>query len=207
MYKLSIIGIENSGKTSVVRSLDQIEGVKTIHVTTYQNNGLRVARVSGRIVNRFAQFGESQNLKSVTGLAYLLHLFPYYFEERAKSSSQVLVSDRDPIVDTLCYSDFYLPDDFSRMIRPPLKFLLEHSFSYPNSFCYLDVSPEVSAKRNDKPLQLHDKIKHLSRLKELFEEDIFLAERQGIPVVRIKTDAKPLEEVTSEVRFHVKRFL
>ena len=207
MYKVSIVGIDISGKTSVVRSLDQVEGVSTIHVTTYQNNGSRIARVSGRFVSQFAQFGESHNLKPVTGLAYFLHLFPYYFEERAKSSQQVLVSDRDPIVDTLCYSDFYLPDGFSRIVRPPLKFLLEHSFSYPDSFCYLDVSPEVSAQRNNKPLQLHDKIKHLSRLKELFEAELLLAERRGIPIVRIETDTKPLEEVANEVKFYVKRLL
>ncbi len=157
MYKVSVVGIDNSGKTSVVRSLDQVEGISTIHVTAYQNNGSRFARVSGRIVNELAQFGETHNLKSVTGLAYFLHLVPYYFEERAKSSLQVLVSDRDPIVDTLCYSAFYLPDGFSKIVRHPLKFLLEHSFSYPDSFCYLEVSPEVSAKRNNKPLQLHDK--------------------------------------------------
>jgi len=130
-----------------------------------------------------------------------------YVEERARSSSTVLVSDRDPIVDTLCYSNLYLPDGFSRIARPSLKFLLEYLFSYSNSFYYLDVSPEVSAKRNNKPLQLHDTIKYLNRLKELFEEEIFSAERRGIPVVRIKTDDKPLEEVASEVGFYVKRLL
>jgi len=154
VYKVSVVGIDNTGKTSVVRSLDQVEGVGTIHLTNYQNTASRIARFSGRVVNQFAQFGESHNLKPVTGLAYLLYLFPYYFEERAKSSPQVLVSDRDPIVDTLCYSDVYLSDGFSRIVKPSLKFLLEHSFTYPNSFCYLDVSPEVSAQRNNKPLQL-----------------------------------------------------
>ena len=207
MYKVSVVGIDNSGKTSVVRSIDQVEGVSTIHVTAYQNNGSRIARVSGRIVNEFAQFGEANNLRSITGLAYLLHLFPYYFEERTNRSSKVLVSDRDPIVDTLCYSDFYVPYGFSRIVRPSLKFLLEHSFSYPNSFFYLDVSPEVSAQRNNKPLQLHNNIKHLNRLKELFEEEMLSAERQGISIVRIKTDSKPLEEVASEVRFYVKGLL
>jgi len=207
MYKVSVVGIDNSGKTSVVRSLDQVEGVSTIHTTTYQNNGSRVARVSGRVVNELTQFGEARNLKGVTGLGYFLHLFPYHFEERAKGSSQVLVSDRDTIVDTLCYSDFYLPSGFSRIVRTPLKFLLQHSFSYPNSFCYLEVSSEVSVQRNNKPLQLHDTIKDLDRLRELFEEELFLAERQGIQVVRIDTDTKLLEEVADEVTFHVTRLL
>ena len=110
-------------------------------------------------------------------------------------------------MDTLCYSDFYLPSGFSRIVRTPLKFLLQHSFSYPNSFCYLEVSSEVSVQRNNKPLQLHDTIKDLDRLRELFEEELFLAERQGIQVVRIDTDTKPLEEVADEVTFHVTRLL
>lgn len=207
MYKISIVGIDNSGKTSVVRSLDEVEGADTIHVTSYQNNGSRIARVSGRVVNRFAQFGETHDLKVLTGFAYLLHLFPYYFEEKAKNSSQVLVSDRDPIVDTLCYSDFYLPDGFSSVVRPPLKFFLEHSFSYPSSFCYLEVSPEVSTQRNNKPIQLHDKVESLSLLRDLFEKEMFNVERRGISVVRIDTDAKSLEEVTDEVKFYVKRLL
>ena len=93
------------------------------------------------------------------------------------------------------------------MIRPPLKFLLEYSFRYPDSFCYLDVSPEVSARRNNKPLQLHDEINYLSRLKELFDEEMHLAERQEILVVRIETGTKSLEEVASEVKYYVTQLL
>ncbi len=204
---MSVVGIDNSGKTSVVRSLGNVDGISTINVTAHQNNHSPIARVSGRVVNEFAQFGETHNLKSITGFAYLLHLLPYYFEEYSRNSSQVLVSDRDPIVDTLCYSDFYLPKSISGIVRPSLKFMLEQSFSYPSSFCYLDVSPEASAQRNNKPTQLHDNIQDLKRLKELFEEEMFLAERRGIKIVRIKTDIKPLEEVAAEVNFHLKRLL
>jgi len=207
MYKISVVGIDNCGKTSVVRSLAQVQDVSSIHLTAYQNNGSRVARISGRIVHELAQFGEAHKSKSVTGLAYLSHLFPYFFEQRAKNSSKVLISDRDPIVDTLCYSDFYLPDGFSRIVRPPLKLLLESSFDHPNLFCYLDVSPEVSAQRNNSPLQLHEDIRYLNRLKELFEAEMFLAKKQGITIAEIETDDQPLEEVVSAVRFHVNKLL
>lgn len=207
MYKVSIVGIDNTGKTSIVKSLDEIEGIDTIHITSYHDSDSRIARVSGRVVNRIAEFGETHNLKYIAGFAYLLHVFPYYFEERAKNSSPVLVSDRDPIVDIFCYSNFYLMDGFSRILRSPLKLLLEHSFGYPSSFCYLEASPEISIQRNIKKPQLHDNVQSLSRLKELFDEEMFIVEREGITVARINTDTKSLEEVKDEVKFHVKRLL
>lgn len=207
MYKVAVVGIDNSGKTSVVNSLGGIEGVNTIHLTTCNGNGSKIARFSGSVVSNFARFGESRELRCFTGFSYFMHLFPYFFEERAKSSSSVLVSDRDPLIDTLCYSSCYLPRDFSRTLRPALKSLLEQYFSYPSSVFYLDTSPDVSVNRNNKPVQLHDKVNLLSRLSELFHEEIFLVEKRGIPVHRIDTDAKPLEEVISEVRHKVKRLL
>jgi thymidylate kinase len=199
MYKVSIVGIDNTGKTSIVSSLAGMDGIDTIHLTAYQNHGSRIARVSGRAANGLAVFGERNQLKHLTGFAYLLHLFPYYFEERNKTSS-ILVSDRDPIIDTLCYSDFYLPDVFSGIARSPLKLVLEHVFNYPSSFLYLEASPEVSARRNTKPGQLHDEITSLNRLKQLFDEEIFRVEREGTPVFRIDTDIKPLEEIAGKVR-------
>lgn len=207
MHKLSVVGIDNSGKTSVVKSLNGITGISTIYLTNYQNNSSRIARISGGVVNKFAQFSSSHNLKSAAGLAYFLHLFPYYIEERTKSSSKVLVSDRDPIIDTLCYSEVYTPNGFSRTMKSSLRFMLEHSFNYPNSFCYLEALPETSARRNNKPSQLHDEIEHLSRLKELFEEEMFLAEKKGKKVFRINTEVKTIREVIDEVRFYAERLL
>lgn len=207
MYKASIVGIDNTGKTSVVQSIDEVDGVSTIHLTTYQNNDSKIARHSGRLVNSLTVFGEAHDLKSLTGFAYFLHLFPYKFEEMAKNSSAVLVSDRDPIVDTLCYSDFYLPQRLSRIIRSPLRFALEHTFRYPDSFIYLEATPEVSVSRNSKQSQTHERIEALSRLKHLFDKEIFSLEHQGIPVVRIDTNSKPLEGVVDEVRYHLKTLL
>jgi len=208
MYKLSVVGIDNCGKTSVVRSLDQIEGVEVIHATTdrTRRDYERIMPISSRIMGELARRGESFNLKSVTGLMYLLHLIPYYVQDR-RDSSPVFVSDRDPIVDTMCYSDFYLPKGLPRLVRPPLRRILEGSFSYPDAFCYLEVSPEVSIRRNDKPPQLHDTLDRLRKLRDLFEEEMSLAESKGIPVIRIETDQRSLEEVTAEVRTHVEEVL
>ena len=204
MHKVSIVGIDNTGKTSIVKSLEDVDGIATINVTTFQNNASKIAGISGKLVNGLAQFGEQHDSKFLTGAAYFMHLFPYFFEQRAKKYSPLLVSDRDPIVDTLCYSDFYLPDGYSRIIRLPLQFLLEHSFDYPNSFIYLLASPEVSASRYKERNQLHETIKALSRLRELFDGEMLRLEKNGIKIIRIDTDTKPLEEVANEVKFHLK---
>jgi hypothetical protein len=41
----------------------------------------------------------------------------------------------------------------------------------------------------------------------LFDEQMFLAEKKGISVVRIKSDSKPLEELAGEVRSYIERIL
>lgn len=204
MYKVSVVGIDNTCKTSIVRSLVDSGRVDTIHLTAYSNHTSRIAGFSWDAVNGLALWGERERLKSITGFAYLLHLFPYLFEKRARRSSHILVSDRDPVIDTLCYSDFYLPDGFSEIVRPPLKFTLEHVFGYPDSLIYLEASPEVSASRNKKPVQLHDPVASLYRIREIFDEEIFRVKREGIPVFNINTDIKPIEEVTAEVKHYLK---
>ena len=197
MHKVSIVGIDNAGKSSIVRSLGEIDSVHTIRLT----GGLNKRSIYGKAVNRLAEIGESRNMKFLAGFAYLLHLFPYFREQRA-NVAPVLVSDRDPIVDTVCYADFYLPKGLSKLIRPPLKYVLERSFGYPGSFCYLDVSPEVAAQRSSSQLQLHERLQSLRRLKELFEEEMSLVEKKGIPVIRVEADATSLEDATHEIRCH-----
>lgn len=153
------------------------------------------------MVGSLAKYGEDHNNKQLTGLGYLLHLFPYFFEQRTIDPCPLLVSDRDPIIDTLCYSDFYLPPSLSQSLRPSLKVFLETVFNYPRVFIYLDVSPEVSLMRGNGKKQLHDRIKDLSRLKELFEKEMFESKKRCLDIIRIDTNTKPLEQVIDEVEF------
>jgi thymidylate kinase len=204
MNKISIIGIDNTGKTSIVKSLDKITGIDTIHLTKNKNNDCTIAKYLGKITDNLAKFGEDYNSKSLTGFAYLMHLLPYKLEERAKKFSQLLISDRDPIIDTLCYSEFYLPNKISSIVQPSLKFFLENSFNYPSSIIYLETTPEKSAKRNTNKNQLHEEIKSLTKLQRLFDEQMFLLRKKGTAIHRIDTNTKSLEEVTEEARFLIK---
>jgi len=194
MHKVSIVGIDNAGKSSMVLSLGEVDCVNTIRLT----GGLSERSRTARVINRLAEIGESHSFKFVTGFAYLLHLFPYYLEQR-KNTAPVLISDRDPIVDTVCYADFYLPKGLSRLFRPSLKFVLERWFGYPDSFCYLDVNPEIAAQRTSSRQQLHERLQSLRRLKELFEEEMALAENRNIPVIRVDANTDSLEEATKEL--------
>jgi len=95
MYKVSVVGIDNTGKTSAVNYVNDMDKVSTIHLTSCGNNGSSLARIIGKPLNRIAEFGEQHNLKTITGATYFLHLIPYAIEQRIKCSP-VLVSDRDP---------------------------------------------------------------------------------------------------------------
>ncbi|MFH0808185.1 MAG: hypothetical protein V1888_01045 [archaeon] len=201
MRKVSIVGIDCTGKTSVVESLGDIYGASTIHLTKYKNNVSDIARISGGMVDKLARFGERRNSKIATGAAYFLHLAPYWIEENAKKDSNLLISDRDPIIDAICYSNFYLPTFISKKVGPTLKSFLESYFNYPDAFIYLDVSPEVSVRRNSGDVQLHEKVGTLSRLKELFDEQLSSAKKKGIKIDTINTDFKSLDGVIDEARF------
>ncbi len=84
MHKVSIVGIDNTGKSSVVNSLKRIEGAETIHLTTFQDNDSYIAKYTGNIVCYLVKFGERNKLRMLTGLSYLLHLVPYAFEQAKK---------------------------------------------------------------------------------------------------------------------------
>lgn len=204
MRKVSVVGIDNTGKTSIVKSLS-CEGVPTIHLTSYDDKTARIARASGKTAHALTEFGERYDLKSLTGLGYLLHLLPYYLEERT-IHSRLLVSDRDPIVDTMCYSHVYLPRSLAEKMATMLRYALERPFDYPSAFCYLEVVPETSAARNNKPLQLHDDIVTLGHLRDSFDEEMLHAKHMGIAVLKIDTNAKYLKDITDEVRHWVMTF-
>ncbi len=204
MHKVSIVGIDNTGKSSIVNSLNGVEGVETIHLTTVQNNDSYIAKHTGNIVYYLAKFGERNKLRRLTGLSYLLHLVPYAFEQATKKNCGVLVSDRDPIIDPLCYVHSYLPGIAGKVIKPVLEKRLKTFFSLPDSFIYLTSTPELSADRDTEKSQLHGKVRKIRRINEILNQKMLLIENEGIPIKKIDTNEKSLKEVTIEVHDHIK---
>lgn len=202
MFKASVIGIDNTGKTSLVKSFQDLADVETIYLTDYRDGASRFARKSGWIVKRLAHFGEYERSRAIAGMAYLLHLWPYKFEERKKRKRRLpfLVSDRDPIVDTLVYSRFYLPAGVAEILTMKIKSSLESVFSYPDVYLYLHAFPETAARRYKRKPQLHERIRALSVLRDLYEEQIASLRKAGVPVHRINTEGRTLEAVSSEVK-------
>lgn len=202
MYKVSVVGIDNSGKTSVVRSLENIDGIGTIYTFgEYVGSESRLARFFGSLVDRLTQFGQVNEHKTISGFAWVGHFIPYYFAERANGHKDIVARDRDPVVDALCYSESYLLQGISRILRRPLKLTLKTFFGYPNLLIYLETSPEVAVQRSVKKKQLHEDLDNLTRVRGLYDQEIFILEKEGINVVRIGTDTKSLEEVIEEVRY------
>jgi len=218
MYRVSIEGIDYSGKTSVVKRLEDIDGVKPIHLASnYNSSDSIVARISGKLVHGFSQFTEYHKREILTGFAYLLHLIPHYFDERVINSNNIIVTDRHPIIDTLVHSEIYLYRSNSKEIRSishsfwqhiftrsRVQSSLEHFFDYPNLVVYLEISPEAAIKRSEeqsqrKQRQLQDDSLTMSR--DLLEQEISRVENEkGVEIVRINNNPpKTLEEVTEEV--------
>jgi len=200
MFKVGIVGIDNTGKTSIVRSLGKLNGIEIVHLTTHQYNQMRVAHSLGTFFGRLARYGEKRKSKTFTGLAYLLHLIPYYLELKSKKKVSLLISDRDPILDTLCYSHYYLWEWLFKCIKRPLRFTLEKFFSYPDILVYLDVSPEISINRDSKRIQLHEKAETLARLRSMYHDELNRIKNGGTKIVLINTDNKSLDEVTLEIK-------
>ncbi len=204
MHKISIVGIDNTGKSSIVNSLNSIEGVETIHLTTFQANDSYVAKHTGNIVYNLVKFGERNKLRMLTGLSYLLHLVPYSFEQATKKNCRILVSDRDPIIDPLCYIHSYLPGIAGKTIKPVLEKTLKIFFSLPDSFIYLTSTPELSADRDKEKCQLHGKVEKICRVNKILNKEMVLKEKAGIPIKKINTNEKSLEEVTIEIHDYIK---
>ncbi len=203
MFKIGIIGIDNTGKTSIVESLGKEHGIEQAHLTTHHQNHSKATHALGRFLGRFARFGEKRHKKTLTGFAYFLHLIPYYMELKAKKTATTLISDRDPVLDTLTYAHYYLADWFYKWIKRPLRYILEKFFSYPNLLFYLDVSPEVSIKRYSKIIQLHERAETLNRLRDIYNEELSRIKKLGVKVIFINTDEKDLNQVIKEVKSYL----
>lgn len=203
MYKVSVVGIDNSGKTTLVRSLSTKDRVQAIHYSSYRDASSRFARVSGKFCNMLTDFSERHGLRTLAGVTYSLHLIPYFAEENRKKQCALLVSDRDPILDVMCYSGFYLGSPLCSVVKEPLRHFLKNVFPYPEMYIHLEVSPEISLARahDANKVQLHDTRDTLAQIRNLLDYELFEMERQGIEVLRLDAGSKPPESIEEEVRY------
>lgn len=201
MYKISVIGIDKSGKTSTVNRLKK-ESIPTIYLTSNAHYDSRLAKGLSNVSDLLKNIGEKNDLKALTGFAYMFKLLPYKLEENAKKSYPLLVSDRDPIIDVYCYSKIYL--DRSKKLRPFIRNFLETQFQKPDKIIYLQTSPEVALDRMGKYRQLHETKKSLTLLSRLYDKKIMEMQKKGTSVKTINTDNFPLEAVIEKVLSYVK---
>lgn len=199
MYKVSVVGIDNTGKTSVVNHVRGMDDVSTIHLTSCENNDSSLGKKIGKSLSSVVEFSESRDLRIITGATYFLHLIPYAMEQRIKSSP-VLVSDRDPMIDTLSHAEIYLPNGIPNSVRHPLRASLEYIFGRPNAVIYLDVSPEVSVQRNGLVVQIHEKVESLTRLKDSIGCELDRLSDLNVDIHTIDTESNSLNDVKGLVK-------
>ncbi len=198
--RVSVIGIDNCGKTSVVTFLGSNKGMPTTHLTCQHHSDSPCARVLGGMVGALARFGERHQLRFITGCAYLAHLFPYYLDLRRKKNTGMIVSDRDPIIDTMCYSQIYLPRAFSRCIEPFLRGFVHYLFHAPDTLFYLTGSPDAAAARGKGHPQLHERrVEVLKRLTHLFDREVERLHRRGVTVITLDTDTRAASEIADHI--------
>lgn len=178
--------------------------MSAIHLSSNKYHQFKPAIYLGKPIDLLKEIGERKKLKRITGLAYLSHLVPYKLEEISKQNMSLIISDRDPILDPLCYCNFYLPKQQTKTIYPLLKTILTSFFNYPEHLFYLDVSPQEAMKRNPFGEQLHEKKNSLTELRNIFKEKIHTLKKENVKITEINTNSKSLEEVIEEVTFCIK---
>lgn len=198
MYKVSVVGIDNTGKSSVVNYVKDMDNVNTFHLTSANNNGSYFAHTIRKPLKKLVNLGEHHNLRGFTGAAYLLHLIPYAIETKTKTAP-ILVSDRDPLIDTLTHAQIYLPRRWGYSVQTPLRKSLEYLFGLPNEIIYLNVSPEVSVQRNGQIVQIHEKVKSLHKLQDAIEIELDRLSHLDINIHSIDTETNCMDEVKHQV--------
>ena len=202
MIEVSVVGADGAGKSSLVNAIAslQIENFRVIHLTSCKNAPKGFIGNFGKMLNQWTQFAEKRRWKLLTGLGYFLYLIPYFFlEKKLKKEARVLISDRDPTLDTLCHMKFYLPACLYSALGRPIAALLRGVFKRPNAFWHLQASLETIRNRDKGPLQIHE----LDDENSLFIANFLGTElakfkTRGVEVYEIQTDGKSIDEVLKE---------
>jgi Thymidylate kinase len=113
---------------------------------------------------------------------------------------QVMINSRDIVVDSIIYSTFYIPPSRYIGTRTKSKALQYITWSsLPDMFVYMDIEPEVSIERiiqSWRPLDKHENIKDLSRLRDNYEEAMgYLYGHTDTKVFPIDVNELTLEQV------------
>lgn len=172
MKRISLIGIDGSGKTSLTH-LFMTNKFHTISISSFQTSSFKSIQFLGFLLNVLSLFFEKINFKTLYSFIYLLHLIPYYLEIMCiRNKNLILISDRDPIIDTLCYFKFYFPQLSNTYFFNILKIILIKTFKPAVHYFFLNVYPETALKRKLKNIQLHENKKDLVQIHSIMNHII-----------------------------------
>ena len=200
MYKISIIGIDNTGKTAVVNRIEDEYRLETIQLTSFKKCSSKLAKELGSLIEKWIRWSEYKQYQYCTGLLYFLLLIPYKIELWSKRKSSFILSDRDPIIDTLCYSHLYLPDKIARYLCQYFEFFLKRIFHYSDLYIYLVPSPKISVQRMKNSMQLHENLDDLSKLEQCYQFQLKELKSENIEVICIHIDSLTLNQLVAQIK-------
>jgi|Deesub1362B_J571_1020462.scaffolds.fasta_scaffold04426_1 thymidylate kinase len=230
MLRVNVTGIDGCGKSSAIKAANdylknQQIAVKVRYIPVDYFDSYFFSFPEQKL-ERIWLWGDRHKIKFISAIAFslstLLCNFSFWLHKFSwRKKFEVLITERDSVVDALVYFDFYfgwikkiLPLSYQTQIR--LKKLLE---GLPDILIYLEVDPQTALSRIEKRLEegekkktrhLHEDQPTLLKLLDFYDQILPLAkkEKKEMEIVKLNTQTTPAKEVgkkISEIIIELKR--
>jgi thymidylate kinase len=218
MKKIAVVGLDGSGKSSVLENLLRNGlSAEVVRPVTYRSNvkteHAPIGRRLATQVDRLALLGDRYESRFLAGMVYFLiwgggHKFYEQFYVQ-KHKPDVLLAERDAIIDGSVYATFYFP--WTARLTPVQRVGLTQRFSRempPDVVLYLDVHAEVAMKRIEESVErkrwdgrklkprLHETTSTLRSLRAVYHQTLDVLAGRGSDIQVVNTTPLTLDEVT-----------
>lgn len=117
------------------------------------------------------------------------------------------IEDRDLVLDPCILAISYLPAMRKVSVSTRVRFMRGMTRGrLSDVYVYLDISPETAFERvclrhrlEGKELSAHENLRHLRQLRYEYEKALAFLMQSGIPVCRVNTEARTVEQCSREV--------
>ncbi|MBI2145054.1 hypothetical protein HYU18_01900 [Candidatus Woesearchaeota archaeon] len=209
MQRVSIVGLDGSGKDT---SLDELVNNPPANVKV-----LLGSAVIGRGVAEHFELANplkpSRSMKLLAGVSYGVATHVRYEPNQAhlihRYNPDVVVSSREPIIDSMVYGPFYFPA--VGLVPASVMVWLLHGLGHPlpSHVIFYDADPEVAMARisnvtarraftaNPRKRQHHESFDGLRKIRQSYNEVLGLFAEMGVNVDVIDTTGLSVSQATA----------
>ncbi len=228
MKKISIVGLDGSGKSSALEIIvrqhlkqqdvqAEVWNLPKYEPAAWEIDHMPIGRRLAGLVDGAMLLGDRLNSRMLAGFFYFaiigLCYGPYQqFLIRKHNKPELILAERDPVIDGAVYSTYYLP--FAHRLAPSQRVtlitdVLRHRL--PQTIIYLNIRPEVSMARilksvddkswNGRKLKphLHENLATLTELHCAYSQVLDVAAARGARVIEVDSTSSPPEQVASQI--------